>query len=106
MEYRSRRHLASRDVTLEMDGAPNARGHLMDVSEGGAKVAVDAPPPPGTPVRLEVGRLKLAARAVWSARGEVGLRFDAPLARATVEEVSGKPYARAKGGGGRWMYGG
>ena len=106
MDYRPRRHPVARDAALRGPVGRPVPVRLLDASEGGAKLSVQGGFAPGTPVRLETGRLTLPAVVVWAARGEAGLRFDAPLAPAALEELSGKPFRRAGPAGRRWLYGG
>lgn len=105
MEYRSRRHPALGKVSLRLTDGSEIPGELLDASDGGAKVQVVGDFAQGTRVRLCAGRLEIWSSIRWSNDGEIGLRFERDLARADLDELVKKPYARGRAASGRWMYG-
>ena len=60
-------------------------GHLWDLSETGARVSLDNPPPEGETAVLKWGTEKVMCRVVWIDRDMCGLAFDRPIDSAVVE---------------------
>jgi hypothetical protein len=54
-------------------------GHLWDLSETGARVAVDNPPEVGESAVLKWATEKVMCRVVWIDRDMCGLSFDSPI---------------------------
>ncbi|NNM75970.1 PilZ domain-containing protein [Sphingomonas sp. ID1715] len=68
------------------------RCQVRDLSEGGALLAIESPPPMGTRALLIRGPHRVAAGIVWSEAKRCGLRFEHPVVVADV--ISGKGAAQ------------
>ena len=64
-------------------------GRLFDLSEDGARVRTDNPPPKGCSAILEWGANEAYAHVIWANHDSCGLRFDKPLPRQIVEKSVG-----------------
>ncbi|MBM2576435.1 PilZ domain-containing protein [Jannaschia sp. Os4] len=100
--HRARRYPACRPVSVRVEGA-EGDAHLMDVSEGGAKLIVDGVRA-GEWIELSVGRLHLRGTVRWTADGFAGVRFDATLGPAALADILGRPPPRgAARRASRWL---
>ncbi len=86
---------------------------LFNISQTGAKLRVQAPPPKGTELFLQVGTIDVYASVMWR-RGEIcGLRFDHEIRPWDVEQLrleaekgtTAKLTAAEKGGADDWAIG-
>ena len=59
---------------------------LDDISSTGARLRIDPAPVSGTVAVLRFHELKIYAQVIWAKHGEVGLRFEQPLA---LEDMQG-----------------
>ena len=69
----------------------NWYGRLWDLSEGGARIKVDNPPPQGVTCLIGWHDNELFCRVVWSADDMCGVVFERPISSATVRETLGEP---------------
>jgi PilZ domain len=60
-------------------GGVTQNATVRNLSQSGAMVDVQQPPPVGTSVSLRRGDLAVSATIVWTSGGECGLHFDAPI---------------------------
>jgi PilZ domain len=65
-------------------------GKLCDLSESGAKIMLDSPPPKGAPVLLAWDTHEVFCTTIWVAEDSCGLQFERPIARAIVLETTGQ----------------
>jgi hypothetical protein len=93
----ARRVLYAEVKVLSKEGGPIAMGELVNISNGGAQLDIDAPMPPGERIRIAfhtpgaAGPLDLESQVLWwrgsaSRRVSHGLRF-ASLSAADVENL-------------------
>lgn len=94
----TRRYVIDCAARLTMARGDRA-GRLVDLSELGARLETEYPPPPGTTGFLRWGGEDHYCRVMWASDGRCGLQFDRPIAMAVVEatcsrvEVEMRPIA-------------
>lgn len=66
-----------------------SRVHLLNLSQTGALIHAEAPPPVGTTIQLRCGKTGWLARVVWSADKRLGVVHAPPLAPATIAALVG-----------------
>jgi PilZ domain-containing protein len=59
-------------------------GYLWDLSQTGARVSVESPPPVGESAVLKWATDKVMCRVIWIDRDMCGVAFDRPIDEATV----------------------
>ena len=67
-------------------------GTLADISEGGAKLIMDNPPPQGASILLVWGAHEEFCKVMWAAEDSCGLQFERPIKRAVVVETTGQDF--------------
>ena len=68
-------------------GRMTARVHLLDLSHTGALVHGEAPPLPGTIVRIECKGIDVPARIVWTRAQKFGIAFLKPLSKSELQQI-------------------
>ncbi len=63
---------------------------IVDLSESGAKIAVDDTPKAGMVALIQIGPRELFCRIAWSRDGSCGVSFEKPLPRDLVAAITGK----------------
>ena len=74
----------------------NWYGRLWDLSEGGARIKVDNPPPQGVTCLIGWHDNELFCRVVWSAEDMCGVLFERPISSAAVLATLGEPESEAQ----------
>jgi len=69
----------------------NWYGRLWDLSEAGARVQVENPPPQGLTCLIGWQGNELFCRVIWSADDMCGVLFERPIPQAAVLETLGEP---------------
>lgn len=70
--------------------------HIRNISAGGAMVATAAPLASGMKVVLSCGSIEAAGVIVWGEQGRYGIKFDAPISQALIDEQLSRSRAVAK----------
>lgn len=89
-QRRAERHRVTIDrATMRKHGEVPVEAVLHDLSIYGCRLATEAEHGPETRLWLRLtGSLPIAATVVWSADGFLGCRFDAPIERALVRQLT------------------
>lgn len=77
------RHKLFEPVLLRQGGVA-VRAHMLDLSVTGALLHAERPPVIGARVTIHAEGAGAAARVIWVRAKRFGLRFDMPLADATI----------------------
>ena len=94
----ARRYLVDCPARLALAGGERG-GQLSDLSEHGARLDTNQPPPPGTTGFLRWNGEEHYCKVIWSNERCCGLQFERPIALALVEatcthvEIALKPVA-------------
>lgn len=90
-EARVPRHKVFLPAEMTVAGT-TSRVHLLNLSQTGALIHAEAPPPVGTTIRLLCGQTGWVARVVWSADKRLGVVHTPRLAPGTVAALIGGVY--------------
>ena len=74
-DRRASLRIAADTPAILRGGVGETHGRLVDVSAGGAMVAVEGPVPRGAEVTLEARGLEVVATVAWETPGQCGLSF-------------------------------
>lgn len=94
----ARRYIVDCPARFKLAGGDRA-GRLSDLSEHGARLETEFPPPPGTAGYLCWRGEEHYCKVIWVAEGRCGLRFERPIPIGLLEascshvEVTLKPVA-------------
>lgn len=69
---------------------------IVDLSDGGARLEVAAPPPVGAPALLKWHSHECYSTVAWATAGECGLRFDKHLAQTVLSSCAEPNTTRIK----------
>lgn len=94
----ARRYLVDCPARMVLSGGERD-GRLSDLSEHGARLDTDQPPPAGTTGFLRWNGEEHYCKVIWSNEGRCGIQFDRPISRSVLEatcshiEIAVKPVA-------------
>jgi hypothetical protein len=96
-QRRNKRSLVLLAAKLKVTGGHTVDVRLRNLSQNGALLEADTPPPVGSDVVFERGETIVDARVAWQARGRFGIEFLQPIDESEVLIHVGKPAARREG---------